>query len=248
MKKTTEKAIKAHAEEEYPKESCGLIIVFKGKEKYVPCRNRSKGLENFVLHPEDYAKAEELGQVIGIVHSHPDETNLPSQADLVSCEATELPWHIVHVNSDTGEPVAGDIRSFEPRGYKAPLVGRVFTHGVLDCYALIRDWYSQEQGIILPEFDRPDQWWDDGHSDLYREGYAKAGFSRVCVGAPERSDQLQVGDGILMQIRSGNGVPNHAGVYIGDSRIIHHLYGRLSSVDIYGGYYRETTTEVLRRL
>jgi len=49
-----------------------------------------------------------------------------------------------------------------------------------------------------------------------------------------------------MQVQSKNGVPNHAGVYLGDGIMLHHLYGRLSSRDVYGGYWREVTRLTLR--
>lgn len=49
-----------------------------------------------------------------------------------------------------------------------------------------------------------------------------------------------------MQVRSKNGVPNHAAVYLGDGLMLHHMYGRLSSRDVYGGYWREVTRLVVR--
>ena len=71
----------------------------------------------------------------------------PSQADRVACEATALPWFIVSFPS-------GHWTELRPQGYAAPLVGREWSHGVLDCYSLIRDWYAQERGIDLPDFPR----------------------------------------------------------------------------------------------
>ena len=50
--------------------------------------------------------------------------------------------------------------------------------------------------------------------------------------------------GTLMTI--GANVPNHGAVYVGDNIIEHHLYGRLSSREVYGQFYRERTTHVLR--
>lgn len=47
-------------------------------------------------------------------------------------------------------------------------------------------------------------------------------------------------------MRSKNGVPNHAAVYLGDGLMLHHMYGRLSSRDVYGGYWREVTRLVVR--
>jgi proteasome lid subunit RPN8/RPN11 len=240
LKKTTE-AIRAHAAETYPRECCGLVVVVKGRERYMPCTNAAQGTEHFILPAEEYAAAEELGEIIAVVHSHPDAPAKPSQADLVSCESSGLPWHIVRVDLVDGAPQAGELVTIEPTGYKAPLVGRQFSHGVLDCYQLIVDWYAQERGVTLPHFSRPDGWWNDGKSDLYTEGFPQAGFVKL----PEAA-LLEVGDVILMQIRARNGVPNHAGIYLGDGLMLHHLYGRLSSRDLYGGYWAESTRAILR--
>jgi proteasome lid subunit RPN8/RPN11 len=241
MKNETIEAIRAHAEREYPRESCGLLAIVKGRERYMPCSNAAQGTEHFVLPADEYAAAEEMGEIIAVVHSHPNVPAKPSQADLVSCESSGLPWHIVRVDLIDGTPKAGELVTIEPSGYKAPLVGRQFSHGVLDCYQLIVDWYEQERGIALPQFSRADEWWNDGKSDLYTEGFPKAGFAKLPDGGP-----LEVGDVILMQIRARNGVPNHAGIYLGDGLMLHHLYGRLSSRDLYGGWYAESTRAVLR--
>ena len=122
-------------------------------------------------------------------------------------------------------------------------MGRSFHHGVLDCWSLCRDWYARECGLTLPNPERRDKWWEDGHSDLYMSNLADAGFTVLPDGAvPQR------GDLILMQVQSRNGVPNHAGVYIGDGLMLHHMYGRLSSRDVYGGYWREVTRCIARHV
>ncbi|WP_255364477.1 C40 family peptidase [Luteibacter sp. UNC138MFCol5.1] len=129
----------------------------------------------------------------------------------------------------------------EPTGYEAPLVGRTWAHGVLDCWALCRDWYARERGVLLPDPPRADGWWDDGASDLYGDdAMREAGFRRIDL------RDITEGDLILMQIRSKNLVPNHAAIYLGDSLILHHLDGRLSSRDVYGGYWQEVTRSVWR--
>jgi len=84
-----------HAREAFPRESCGLLVIRKGREVYWPCRNIGVGTDQFVIHPEDYVKADEQGQIVAVVHSHPGLPPEPSQADRVACEASGLPWHIV---------------------------------------------------------------------------------------------------------------------------------------------------------
>lgn len=241
MEVTTRAAAIAHAIAEYPRESCGLVIVSDGVERYWPCVNRATSrADHFIISPEDYANAEDAGEVVAVVHSHPDATAKPSDGDLVSCEATGLRWHIFAIHRDAlDEQVKLFAESaFEPSGYEAPLVGRDFCHGVLDCFALVRDYYQRELGIELPDFDRTDEWWSKGQN-LYMDNYAKCGF------VPVNPDNLQRGDIILMQIRSP--VPNHAGVYTGDGLFLQHLYGRKSSRDVYGGYWKEKTVLVIRK-
>jgi proteasome lid subunit RPN8/RPN11 len=223
--------IRAHAQRDYPREACGLVIVEKGREVYVPCRNLAGAVDNFMIDPEDYARAEDRGEVLIVVHSHPNMPPEPSQADRVSCEQTRLPWLIVSWPT-------GEIVEFAPSGYVAPLIGRVFSHGVLDCYTLIRDYYAQELHIVLPDFERGEQWWLAG-KNLYLDGFESAGFVRQAQeSAPEHHDVL------LMQ--AGSPVPNHGAVFLESGHIIHHNFGRLSSRDVFGGWYRKIHTHTLR--
>ncbi len=227
-----------HSLAEYPREACGLICVVKGRERYIPCRNIAANPEqDFVLSPVDYAMAEEAGEIIAIAHSHPDESENPSATDRLSCEKSEVPWHIVRVDGlDREQPTIGPMSTLEPTGYKPPLVGRPFIHGLLDCYALVRDYYIEQHGITFKDYYREDGWWDRGQN-LYMENFETEGFVKV-------QDSPRPSDLILMQIRSK--VPNHAAVYLGDELILHHIYGRLSSRDPYGGYWQEVTTSILR--
>ena len=218
----------AHALAEMPRESCGLVIVRKGREVYRPCRNMALGSDQFVISPDDYEAADAEGEVVAVVHSHPYTPPTPSQADLVACEASGLPWHIVNVPT-------GAWHSFEPSGYVAPLVGREFSHGVLDCYAIVRDWYRLERGVDLPDFERQDGWWERG-GNLYLDNFGRAGFE-VCK-------ELHDGAVLLLQIASP--VPNHAAIYLGGDTILHHIQGRLSSRDVFGGYWRKHCTHILR--
>ena len=223
-------AITNHAKEESPREACGLIIIFKGRQRYIPCRNLANGTDNFILDPKDYEIADQEGEIVSVVHSHPNTSVNPSQADLVSCESSGLPWFIIGLPSEQWAYI-------EPNGYVAPLVGRTWSHGVLDCYAIIRDWYKQERNINLPNFDRSDDWWKRGEN-LYLDNFGKAGFIETT------QDKLKTGDVILMTINSS--VPNHGALYLGDGLILHHIHGRLSTREVFGGYYLKNTTNYLK--
>jgi len=250
MNKTTLASIERHAIAQYPDECCGLLIREGRRQRYVPCRNTATTpSEHFRLAPQDYAAAEECGEILAVVHSHPDYPATASEADRVSCEASGLPWHILEVRKDdAGRVCKGELVTITPSGYLAPLIGRAFVHGVHDCLSIILDYYRREMGIELGDYDREDGWWDKG-ANLYLENLPAAGFEQV--------SQLQQGDIVLMQIRSP--VPNHAAIYLEDGvlkaepdhfpapgSILHHLYGRDSRRDTYGGYWAEVTVSCWR--
>lgn len=225
----------AHAEREYPREACGLVVIQKGRERFWACRNieTEQGKDRFRLAPDDWAAAEESGEIVRVIHSHPDLPALPSDADLVGCENSGVPWTILGIPS-------GAVYSWEPTGYQAPLVGRTFHHGILDCYTLCRDYYRLEHGIELPNYDREDEWWLKGQT-LYLDHFQEAGFFEIEVA------DLRRGDAVLMSIGSPHSpTPNHAAVYLGDQQILQHLQDRLSSRDIFGGYFMKCTTHFLR--
>lgn len=238
MSPSAKQAFIDHGLERFPEEACGLVVVIKGKERYVPCRNIAPNpLAHFMLCPQDYAAAEDEGDIVAVAHTHPNAPPTPSDADRTGCEESELPWYILSIVQDADGPVeVREMERIDPSGYVAPLVRRKFVHGVHDCYTIIRDWYKQERGIDLPNFHRDDEWWNNG-GNLYVENFPRAGFVEVPF-------PPQVGDVILMTIRSD--VPNHAAVYVGNGDILHHMYGRLSTRDVYGGYWAEVTTKLLR--
>lgn len=223
-------ALRAHAAREAPRECCGVVVRIGLKDYYRPCRNAAGLDAEFAIAPADWAAAEDEGEIVAVCHSHPFASAQPSPADRSMCETTGLPWLIV------SHP-AGEVCAFVPTGYRAPLVGRSFVHGVHDCYALVRDYYAWELGIALPDFERPERWWERG-GDLYRQHFTEAGFAAVETSA------LQAGDLIVMRI--GAPVPNHGAVYLGDGKILQHLMHKLSARTIYGGWYQRCTTHVLR--
>lgn len=220
--------VRAHAASEAPRECCGLSVVVKGRLRYFPCRNVS-GEAEFAIHPDDQAAAEDAGEVVGVCHSHVHLPPEPSEADRVMCGRTGLPWLIVSWPT-------GRHHVLLPERHTPPLVGRPFVHGVLDCYALVRDFYARH-GIWLADYAREDDWWLKGQN-LYLDYFAAEGF--VVVDAAD----LRPLDAVLMQVASP--VPNHAGVIDEDGHLLHHVHGRLSSRDVYGGYWRKVTTHVLR--
>ncbi len=244
--------ILAHAESVYPSEACGVLLKTDSGREYAPCGNLAvSDRENFVMDHRDYAAAEDRGEVIAVIHSHPDKAPIPSMADRVSCELHGLPWGII------GLP-GGEMTWFKPSGYRAPLLGREFSHGLLDCWGACRDWYEREAGLTLPNFERKDLWWEvkDG-SSLYEDNYESAGFYRV--------DDLRRGDMLVFQVPTPGRPcyhPNHAAIYLGADPclrseeapalggsgpfIYHHMAGRAAIREIYGWSMANRVRLILR--
>jgi proteasome lid subunit RPN8/RPN11 len=218
----------AHANTSPKREICGVVTSYRRRNVYVPCKNIAEHNEHFVIDPADYAAAEDAGTVIAIVHSHVNVNPKPSQADLIGIERSKLPWLIVNI------PVNSHTYTL-PSGYVAPYVGREFVHGIVDCFSIWRDYYMRELGILMADYERPTDWWLKG-LDLYEENYRKEGFVEV--------QDLKKHDIILMKVVSP--VQNHAAVYLGDNIILHHVMGKISSKDVYGGWWRKITTKILR--
>ena len=222
----------AHAKEQDPKESCGLLLNIRGKEKYFPCENLSiTSHQCFIINPEDYIKADELGDIIAVVHSHPFTPAIASEADKISCEQSNLPWYIVNPKTETwGE--------YKPVGYKPEIIGRPWVWGVTDCWTLFRDFYKQEYGINLKDYKRPITPQIFLDNPLF-EKYAKdTGFRELNSDEP-----LKNGDALLMSI--GAAGLNHVAIFL-DGDVLHHLADRLSCREPYNPWLLKCTGMRLR--
>ena len=92
-----------HAKKCEPEESCGVVAIKDSIEKYYPCENISKELkaESFVIDPLDYADIEDsVDEIVGIVHSHPQDIVEFSETDKYSCKAIDLTFYLVSPKSD----------------------------------------------------------------------------------------------------------------------------------------------------
>lgn len=231
-----EEEILKHAKDEFPRECCGVVIIYNGEERYIPCRNVADvRRESFVIHPEDYAAAEDMGEIIKIVHSHPNKSPNPSEPDLVNIEKTNLPWIIIN-------PITGQMTETKPSGYEAPLVGRKYILGTFDCFTLVQDYYKRELNINIKDFrenGEVENWFEKGKN--YVMDYYKDNNFKIV-------EDLQKHDIVAMSCRST--VVNHLGIYLGDGRILQQVKSKLSSVDIYGnaGYWYQCTKHHFRHV
>ena len=216
-----------HAKEQDPRESVGVLIVIKGKEQYYPCNNLSTYSQQcFILDPEDYVRADALGEITAIVHSHPVTPPSPSQADKVSCEQSGLKWHIVNPKTETWGYC-------EPTGYKPPLIGRQWVWGVTDCWSLVRDYYKEQHNIQLLDYQRPTTPQDFLDNPLFEQYAQRTGFREL-----NKDEKLQKGDVLLMSIL--HPTLNHVAIFLGDE-ILHHLADRLSTREPYSQWLLKCT-------
>jgi len=90
-----------HAKATYPNESCGLVLLIDQIETYYACRNIAiEGANSFTIDPEDWAKAEEMGTVLHICHSHPNSDLTASEEDIKNCNFLGLSWFIFDPKND----------------------------------------------------------------------------------------------------------------------------------------------------
>ena len=221
-----------HAKEQDPKESCGLLLDIKGKEKYFPCKNLSNWSNQcFIIDPVDYAKAEDTGKILAVIHSHPTTQPVARQADMISCEDTNLPWHIVN-------PKTEQWGYYEPSGYKPPLIGRHWVWGITDCWALVRDWYAETKGIILRDWNRPTTPEEFIADPMFERCAWRTGFRQL---RPE--EKLENGDLLFMSILTSG--LNHVAIFI-DGDVLHHLADRISCKEPYNEWLLKCTGMRLR--
>lgn len=257
LKQKTIQDIMTHAAEGYPNEICGVIVTTAKTEQYVRCINTSSSAQDeFSMCPESFSAAELLGDVVGIVHSHPDGSSQPSKNDIavmsrnreieliVDPDSQPIPWHIVSYPE-------GDYRQVVPEVAES-LLGRPFVHNVWDCWSTCENYFKRYHNLSFRSFDRPDRWWEiKDTTSFYEEFYEECGFVRVT--------DLKPNDLLIMQIgRTYH--PNHAGIYLGDQveefegktfhkgtpLMLHHMYDKKSDVIVYGGQWYQRTTMILR--
>lgn len=208
--------IAKHMAAAYPREGCGLIV----HGAFIPIENTAEDNDEFAMPGDTLLR---YPHIEAVIHSHPEGPDAPSEADIRGQMNMNVPWGLCVVSPDkeVSRPWYWGTDEFTP-----PFIGREFRHGPSgsdgrgDCYALIRDWYRLERGIVLPEFPRSDNWWENGQN-LYAEHFKEAGFKEI------PASDVRDGDVFFMKVLSAR--ENHAGILTDNCQLIlHHLSGRLS--------------------
>lgn len=194
----------AHALEVFPEEAAGIVV----DGEYQRLTNLHPDNENAVgLSDDDLVRVAEA-QVF--FHSHPNGVGSPSEADMTYQLQLGIPFVIAvlpHL----------DVFAFGDQLPRLPLIGRGFRHGVHDCYALIRDWWTENRGVTHPEFPREWEWWSKG-GNHYLDHFRAWGFREIA-----KVDAFEEGDILLFQFHYK--VPMHAGVVVSPDLIMHHAAG-----------------------
>lgn len=217
------------SDEALPNEACGFIV----DGKVVECKNTHETPEsNFRISAEDYIRADAMGTIDAVFHSHgPNYPAKFSPADVRMCKQQNIPWVLYHTEKH-------NFVWADPSG-NAPYLGREWVYGITDCYALLRDFYRREFGIILDDFERGEELeWESRDWRMFDRNYEKQGFRPV-------DKPGKKGDMLLMQVDAP--FPNHVGVMAGDGMLFyHHLMNRLSQTSIWGGLWEHSCCHILR--
>lgn len=112
--------------------------------------------------------------------------------------------------------------------------------GTQDCLSLVRGFYSENFGIEIPDFVRPNDWNAD-ELDLIEILHERAGFNKITTWKPK---DFRPGDLLCMAIGEQNA--NHLAVYVGEGEMIHHLFGRLSKKEPMRDFWFNSTCYLLR--
>lgn len=213
----------------YPQEGCGLLVNIRGKIKWVPCENVADNpLEDFKISSKDYIKASLSGDIYAIVHSHPEGSSEPSEADKKASDFLGIPY-IIYSLPEFNKT------EYIPKKTKNALLGRNYSFGTKDCYSLVRDYYQETLDIKLPTIVFEDNWWDKG-LNYFDNLFESFGFVEVDV--PKEHD------GIIFSVYCN--VPNHCGVYLGEDLFLHHAVNRLSCRENLNSFWRKHVVRFVR--
>lgn len=207
----------ALAEANPTEEICGFIYhCINEPAKLFPCKNiHPHPQDSFEIHSDDYIAVMNMGILLGVYHSHPKIGGF-SDDDLNTSNEMNLPFYMYCVEDKT-------FREYIPPEYKLDLLGQFFVLGFRDCYEIPRIYYRQNFKIYMGDYDR-DESFSHEEKEMIMQNYEKEGFVKI--------NSADIKEGDVLIFRSEKILPQHFGVFVGNSHFIHHPRDMFSTKEI----------------
>ena len=205
--------MREHFKNEYPREGCGILTVVKGKQKWIPCTNIAEEDNHFIIDTKEYLKIARTSDIVGIVHSHPDESSEPSELDINNCNALGKKYYIFSYPEM-------DLTIVEPETNTTDLYGREYEFGVKDCFEALRDYLKTQNIEIPPRAMFVEDYWDKNIDYFNDKTISDWQHSPVSL------NEIKENDVLIFKVFSD--INNHCGVYLGNDIFYHHAENRLS--------------------
>lgn len=201
------------------REVCGFIYADGHTAKLFPCVNVAENpAEEFQIESLDYIRAEYLGDIFGVYHSHPTPVGF-SEADLECAEELALPFYMYDVQADKWN-------EYIPKSYEPRVECEDFVLGFKDCYGLVKDYFWLSYKKYLSDYDRDESFVHE-EQGVIMDSFEKEGFTKVPV------DSIQIGDVILF--KTDKALPQHFGILIAPQVFLHHPQNGLSRKEMLTG-------------
>lgn len=200
-------------------ETGGLVILQHDHTlALIPCPNVAADQVNeYEVDQDLLISTHARGHLLYTYHTHP-AGGTHSPADLEWAEELAVPQWVYDI------PGA---RWYEhiPSSYAPPpLSGRQFIWGERDCYTLLRDAARAKWGIHMRDYPRDESTNMVELGALIMGHIEEEGFTRMPSRCQFRKDDILI-------FRT-NGLPQHFGIFEGNSRVLHHPFKGLSRLDM----------------
>lgn len=221
-----------HARSVPHEEVCGLVYYTISQVLPYPCSNvAADRVHAFEIDSQDYIGAAQLGAICGVYHSHPHGPAAFSEEDLETARELGVPFYLYCTDT-------GDWLDYTPPSYVIDPLHNPFIWGLFDCLTVVRTYYRNELNIHLTDFVR-DESFERADATAITQYIDREGFTYVSI------DAIQKGDVMLFKT-PGSPFAHHLGVFIGNSRYIHHPRNALSRTDPLTGEELRSLVGVLR--
>jgi len=214
-------------------EACGLITCGNGKVHFIKCQNISiDKINHFEISAEDYLDAAKWSIPYGIFHSHPIGQKIAfSDDDKELSEIMMLPVYLfVH---ETGEWL-----EYYPLSKEHKIESVQFDWGINDCLGLVRHYYQKNFGILIKDYDRDESYEDSDNEEMLLK-FADEGFI-------ETNTKTILHKHDVLLFNSMRAYPQHLGIFIGNSKMIHHPIRQLSQTAMIEARMLSKLSKVLR--